>query len=79
MNPKMTREITAFSSPLPEAEVDFKAIETNKNLKCLLALKPELSYVTQCNCVAIVYVGVVGLVVSAVSTPIPPRHDNGFD
>ena len=39
----MTREITAFPSPLPEAEVDFKAIEANENLKRLLALKPELS------------------------------------
>jgi len=26
----MTREITAFSFPLPEAEVDFKAIEANE-------------------------------------------------
>jgi hypothetical protein len=41
----MTREITAFPSPLPEAEVDFKAIEANENLKRLLALKPE-----HCNC-----------------------------
>ena len=41
-NPKMTREITAFPSPLPEVEVDFKAIEATDKLKRLLEQRPEL-------------------------------------
>lgn len=42
-NPKMTREITAFPSPLPLADLDCKAIEDNLKVKYLLEHRPELS------------------------------------
>ena len=42
-NPTMTREITAFPSPLPEVDVDFKAMEANEKMKILLEQKPDVS------------------------------------
>ena len=32
----MTREITAFPSPLPDVDVDFKAMEANEKMKLCL-------------------------------------------
>jgi len=42
-DPTMTREITAFPSPLPEVDVDFKAMEANEKMKLLLEQKPDVS------------------------------------
>jgi hypothetical protein len=39
----MTRKITAFPSPLPEVDVDFKAMEANEKMKLLLEQKPDVS------------------------------------
>jgi len=41
-NPKMTREITAFPSPLYEAEVDVKAIEGKRKFETFACAEPEL-------------------------------------
>lgn len=37
------REITAFPSPLPEADVEIKALEANEKMKRLLEQKPDVS------------------------------------
>ena len=42
-DPTMGREITAYPSPLPDADVDSKTIEENNTLKRLIQQKPELS------------------------------------
>ena len=42
-NPSMSREITAFPSPLPLADLDCKAIEEILKVKYLLEHRPELS------------------------------------
>ena len=45
-DPNMGREITAYPSPLPDADVDLKTIEENNMLKRLIQQKPELSHRT---------------------------------
>ena len=42
-DPSMSREITAFPSPLPLADLDYKTIEENLKVKYLLEHRPELS------------------------------------